>query len=177
VALHGEGFVLPVVFRKLLGEKARDEAILSFAEQFRELSTIYFKIRPYAIPLLARLRSEHYRLALVSNTEAILTNYDLDHCGLRDYFDEIVLSSEVGVAKPDPEILNRALRSISVPSSHAVFVGDTLETDLRAAEALRIPCVLISSDPKANSASRDLPVMLVKPSLHDIYAALTRLLT
>ena len=42
-------------------------------------------------------------------------------------FDELVISAEVGVRKPQPEIYELALRRLNVPAAAAVFVDDVLE--------------------------------------------------
>ncbi len=175
IEIYGEGSVLPAVFHELLGGSVSEEQVLTFAREFRKLSTRDLQIRSYTIPLLNRLRAEQFRLALVSNTEGILTNYDIDHLRLRSFFDAIVLSSEVGVAKPDPEILVKALQSISVTSRNAIFVGDTLETDASAARALDMPCVLIASYPETLMAYANCSVSVVRPVLQDINAEVKRL--
>jgi putative hydrolase of the HAD superfamily len=176
VKIFGEGFVLPEVIHELLGQEVNERQVRRFADEFRKLSTQSLELREYTIPLLTRLRAGQFRLALVSNTEAIFSNYDIDHVGLRQFFDTIVLSSEVGVAKPDPEILERALRSILVSRREAVFVGDTAETDAAAARALGIPCVLIECSSERLTVGIDDSVSSVPPVLQDIYDELIRLL-
>jgi putative hydrolase of the HAD superfamily len=176
VKIYGEGFVLPEVIHELLGGEVSEDQIRRFANRFRKLSTQSLELREYTIPLLTRLRAGQFRLALVSNTEAIFSNYDIGCLGLRQFFDAIVLSSEVGVAKPDPEILERALSSILVTSPEAVFVGDTAETDAAAAKALDMPCVLIESSSEKLTTYTDDLVSFVPPVLEDIYAELIRLL-
>jgi len=56
--------------------------------------------------------------------------------GLRDYivrekfddaFHQMVISAEVGVAKPDPKIFHIALEQLQVKAKEAVFVDDVLE--------------------------------------------------
>ena len=176
VKVFGEGFVLPEVIHELLGQEVNERQVRLFANEFRKLLTQSLELREYTIPLLTRLRAGQFRLALVSNTEAIFSNYDIDHVSLRQFFDAIVLSSEVGVAKPDPEILERALRSILVSSREAVFVGDTAETDAAAARALGIPCVLIECSSERLTVGIDDSVSSVPPVLQDIYDELIRLL-
>ncbi len=176
VQKHGEGFALSSALHKLLGKEVREEQVRFFANEFRKLSTRSLELRQYTIPLLTRLRAKHFRLAVVSNTEAIFTNYDIDRVGLREFFDTIVLSSEVGVAKPDPEILEKALRSTRVTPYEAVFVGDTVETDAVAARRLDIPCVLIGDNSEKLTSGIDDSISFVPPVLQDIYTELIRLL-
>lgn len=174
--IHGEGFALSKALHKLLGKEVSEEQVRLFANEFRQLSTQSLKLREYTIPLLTRLRTEQFRLALVSNTEALFSNYDIDRVGLREFFDAIVLSSEIGVAKPDPEILEEALRSISVTPREAVFVGDTVETDAVAARGLDMPCVLIRRNSDKSTSYIYDSIKFVPPVLRDIYTELIRLL-
>jgi putative hydrolase of the HAD superfamily len=176
VRIHGEGFALSKAIHELLGKEVSEEQVRRFANELRKLSTQSLALREYAIPLLARLRTEQFRLALVSNTEAIFTNYDIDCVGLRGFFDAIVLSSEVGVAKPDPGILEEALRSILVTAREAVFVGDTVETDALAARRLDMPCVLIRRNSEKPMPYIDDSITFAPPVLQDIYTELIRLL-
>jgi putative hydrolase of the HAD superfamily len=135
-AVRGKGRVIPTVFEQLLvehGAPSDEAAVAMFARTFRRASTVTLSRRPYAYALLRRLRAQPLRLGLVSNTEAILTHEDLDQLGLRALFDAIVLSSEVGAEKPEPEILRIALRQLVDATASAVMVGDTWETDVLGA--------------------------------------------
>ncbi len=55
--------------------------------------------------------------------------------GLAPLFEVIVTSQSCGYAKPDPRILQVALRSLRVRASEAVYVGDDPATDGAAARA------------------------------------------
>ncbi|NGZ75575.1 YjjG family noncanonical pyrimidine nucleotidase [Saccharibacillus alkalitolerans] len=51
---------------------------------------------------------------------------------LKDHFDHIVVSDDVGFAKPAPEIFDYALKRIGCPDkSQALIVGDSLSSDIR----------------------------------------------
>jgi HAD superfamily hydrolase (TIGR01509 family) len=78
--------------------------------------------------LLAFLRSlkPRYKTGLISNAWSGLRNY-LVREKLDDAFDYIIISAEVGVAKPDPKIYQIALEQAQVEAREAVFVDDFLE--------------------------------------------------
>jgi putative hydrolase of the HAD superfamily len=46
---------------------------------------------------------------------------------IADAFDEMIISAEVGVAKPDPRIFHYAIERLGVPMGEAVFVDDFTE--------------------------------------------------
>lgn len=84
-----------------------------------------------AAEMLARLAVDH-RLAVVSNTHSTHLVPDLlERFGLGDSVDEVVLSADVGVRKPNATIYERALAAVGVEANDAVFVGDSLEADYR----------------------------------------------
>jgi len=59
-------------------------------------------------------------------------------------FDEVVLSNEVGLQKPSPEIYQLALSRLRVSADEAVFVDDR-EINTVAAEALGISSIIYKS--------------------------------
>jgi putative hydrolase of the HAD superfamily len=54
---------------------------------------------------------------------------------IADAFNDLVISAEVGLAKPDPRIYHLALKGLGVRASQAIFVDDFIE-NLEAAAAL-----------------------------------------
>ena len=49
------------------------------------------------------------------------------------YFQSIVISEEVGIAKPDPRIFAPALEKIGVEAADVLYVGDSVTSDMAAA--------------------------------------------
>uniref|UniRef100_A0A8D0BIW0 Haloacid dehalogenase-like hydrolase domain-containing protein 3 n=1 Tax=Salvator merianae TaxID=96440 RepID=A0A8D0BIW0_SALMN len=72
------------------------------------------------------------RMAVISNFDRRLQEI-LSQCGLRQYFEFILCSEEVGFAKPDKRIFLEALRISGVPPQLAAHVGDHYTKDYRAA--------------------------------------------
>lgn len=64
-----------------------------------------------------------YQTGLISNAWSDLREY-LTREKMIDAFDHIIISAEVGVAKPDPKIFQIALEKAGVSPSEAVFVDD-----------------------------------------------------
>jgi epoxide hydrolase-like predicted phosphatase len=78
---------------------------------------------------VAELHAQGVPTALVSNSWRA-EDYDVD-----DLFEVIVLSSELGIRKPDPEIYVHAARRLNVAPERCVFVDD-LGGNLKPAKAL-----------------------------------------
>jgi putative hydrolase of the HAD superfamily len=109
---------------------------------------------------LAQLRARGCRLALVSNTSAYRRNW-LSEFALERLFDSVVLSFEVGMLKPEPEIYRLAADRLSVPPQECVFVDDQPKC-LAGAHAISMTTVWIDrsnrEDHPRGDASRDLRV-------------------
>lgn len=169
---HGQAFVLEAkFFHKMLGapgQHATELVVRHFGRRFRELTTRKITLRPYAVPLLRMLRESGCKVGLVSNTEEIVTEQDLKTLKLGSHFDEIVLSSSVGVKKPDPGIFEIALRRLGVPGQRTLFIGDDQVADFEGARRAGLNPILLCP------CGQRAPVRCTKPSLHRILAALRR---
>jgi 2-haloacid dehalogenase len=82
--------------------------------------------------LLARLARRH-RLGVVTNGIDRVQRSRLEAAALPRYFGVVVTSEGCGFAKPDPRILEVALRALAVRPEEALFVGDDPATDGEAA--------------------------------------------
>lgn len=85
---------------------------------------------PGAQALLEALKG-NARLGIITNGFTALQQIRLERTGLRDYFDLLVISEQVGVAKPDRKIFDYALTQMGNPARDRVLmVGDTAESDI-----------------------------------------------
>jgi len=77
------------------------------------------------------LSKRGYLLGLIANTitETEIPDY-LETDGLTGYFKTVVLSSKVGIRKPNPEIYWEAARRIGVEPVKCVYVGDNPVRDV-----------------------------------------------
>ena len=97
-----------------------------------------------SIRTLRELRRRGIRTAVVSNCDHA-TRPIVDDLGLEREVDAIVLSFEVGAAKPDPGIYRAALEAVGAGPEEAVFVDDQAWY-CAGAEALGIRSFLIRRD-------------------------------
>jgi putative hydrolase of the HAD superfamily len=107
------------------------------------LAAIRFRAYPEVPDVLARLRESGARLAVVSNWDVSLHDV-LERTGLRPLVDAVVISAELGVAKPDPAIFRAALDRLGAAAEGAVHVGDSLEHDVAGARAAGLEAVLVA---------------------------------
>jgi FMN phosphatase YigB (HAD superfamily) len=76
--------------------------------------------------------------------EAILLELELGR-----YFEFVVVSSRLRVAKPDPRVFNMALARVDARSDQAVYIGDTYVKDVIGARAAGIAPVLLDRSGRA----------------------------
>jgi putative hydrolase of the HAD superfamily len=101
-----------------------------------------FTAFPEVPAVLDALRARGHALAVVSNWDVSLHDV-LEQTGLRPYFGAVVVSAEVGAAKPDPEPFRRALAALGAGASGALHAGDRLDEDVAGARAAGVTPVLV----------------------------------
>jgi epoxide hydrolase-like predicted phosphatase len=92
---------------------------------------------------IRELQARGLKVAALSNTIKAHVDY-LKMELIYEGFDEVVLSNEVGLQKPSPEIYQLALSRLRVSADEAVFVDDR-EINTVAAEALGISSIIYKS--------------------------------
>jgi putative hydrolase of the HAD superfamily len=95
------------------------------------------------LDMLKRLRTAGVRLGLVSNADAIEVATWAD-CPLAGLFDSEVISCEVGMVKPEPEIYRRCLGELSLKAGECMFVGDGGSDELAGAKEVGLTTVFVS---------------------------------
>ncbi len=82
---------------------------------------------------LLNLPKSHVSFALITNGASDTQRNTLRILGIGEKFDTVVISGEVGIAKPDPSIFGLALQKLGVEPESAWHVGDSLGTDVAGA--------------------------------------------
>ena len=100
---------------------------------------------PDALPAIAALKGQGYRLAVIGNQPASRTQ-ELRALGVDA--EVIAMSEEMGISKPAPAFFARALELIGSPDPASVaYVGDRIENDVVPATAAGMRAVWIRRGP------------------------------
>jgi len=94
-----------------------------------------------------------YLTGLLSNAWTDLRRFLEVEWKIADAFDAIVISAEVGMAKPDPAIFELALRQLGVRAEETVYVDD-MQENVIAAQTLGLRGVLFQTPEQAIGAVR-----------------------
>jgi HAD superfamily hydrolase (TIGR01549 family) len=118
------------------------------------------KLYPETEEVLAEL-SKKYKLALVSNTDCFSAVNVVKKFGLEKYFSRIFWSYDLGMIKSNPRMFQHVLDELEVTADEAAMVGDSVESDMLAAQKAGIKGILVD-----RKGSRDFPVKV--SSLNEI---------
>jgi putative hydrolase of the HAD superfamily len=130
----------------------------------REFSETGVELWEDSLPVVRELRARGVKTALVSNCSHS-TRGIVERLGIAEAIDEVILSFEVGLRKPDPAIYRETVERLGVEPAHAVFVDDQPEY-CDGAAALGIETYLIdrsgdgTPDENGHRVIRDLRALL-----------------
>lgn len=117
-------------FQRLFDEIGIDADVDGMADLFVRSLGDHGDLYPGTRQVLDHLAGRA-RLALVTNGLSDVQRARLARLEIDDLFEAVVISSEVGVTKPRPEIFQAAFDRLGGPPKHsALMVGDSLTSDI-----------------------------------------------
>ena len=105
---------------------------------FRTLSMSHIRLYPGAKDVLRELRERRKGVYLLSNAQSAFTMSELRKLGLSSCFDGVVLSSDVGVKKPDKAIFEHLLSKYRLDPEKCLMIGNDEEADMLGAASVGI---------------------------------------
>lgn len=93
------------------------------------------------------------RLGLITNGRSDLQRAVINHHQLQTFFDPILISEEVGLSKPNPELFLRPLINWELAPENVLFIGDHPLHDTKGAEAVGMTGILKTDHPVVASPS------------------------
>jgi 2-haloacid dehalogenase len=122
------------------------------------------------VGILGELRETGIRLVALSNWSSEMFPFARARFGFLDWFEDIVISGDVGVNKPDPRIFEHLVERFRIDPAASVFIDDSpanveaavtlgfrglLFTDAVALRRELARCGLLSPPPRTRSAARN----------------------
>lgn len=137
------------VFQKLFEEKGV-EADMSLAihagQFFRILSTEYVRLYEGTKEMLAKIKAAGKKIYLLSNAQRIFTEYEMHTLGIAEYFDDIFISSECGVKKPDSRFFHMLLEKHKIDVTKSIMIGNDGKSDIGGAKSVGLATFYIHSN-------------------------------
>lgn len=174
--------ILSAIFHQMIADSKRPEKYDNFSSV-----VTYLKRHPKSaqlpadeIAILEKVFSEHeagtvpeayanalrqlhrtHRLGIVSDiwSHSERFHQELARVSIRELFEAIVFSSDIGIIKPSSKIFQKALETFGVDVSRVVYIGDSLRRDIAGAKSLGMEAIWIQQN---QVSEKDIPV---KPDL------------
>lgn len=113
---------------------AEDAALAkSFSDDFFAVIPTKSRLMPHAREVLEYL-SPKYNLYILSNGFQELQCHKMRSSGIDGFFRKVVLSDDIGVLKPWPEIFHFALSATQSELRDSLMIGDSWENDITGAK-------------------------------------------
>jgi len=93
---------------------------------------------------LIRMYRKHHKVYLLSNAVSTFLNNILNKYQLKDLFNDIFISSEMGLAKPDKKFFEYVLNKIQADKSQMIFIDDNIR-NVNSAKDLGITSILFEN--------------------------------
>jgi putative hydrolase of the HAD superfamily len=114
-----------------------------FAALYRHFTTAEpWFVYPDIRSALAQWRSQGIELGVLSNFDSRL-HAVLPALGLSEFFASVTISTEVGAAKPDPQIFQAALEKHHCTPEQAWHIGDSQREDYEGGKAIGMRAILL----------------------------------
>ncbi|MCA1062842.1 HAD family hydrolase [Rossellomorea sp. AcN35-11] len=152
---HDEGFrlmkeIVPAYRKKawtdglqslnIINEELGEELSERFRKERRERPFVYED----TFQVLNEVKGK-FKLLLLTNGSPHLQRTKLDKTPeLVPFFEEIIISGDIGKGKPDAAMFHHALERLNLERDEVVMVGDNLHTDILGASSLGIKTVWIN---------------------------------
>ena len=107
------------------------------------------KIKIYAETKDILQKLKNYKKAIITNTPKDCTIKILKRFDIEKYFEFVMTSDDVKMAKPNPEIVIKACKKLGVNPENVVLVGDT-DSDVKAGKAAGCKVIGINVDADYN---------------------------
>jgi putative hydrolase of the HAD superfamily len=141
-------------FFAIRGEVLDDGEVVAREERRMAAMQRAWQLFDDALPCLRALRAGGLRLAAVTNAAGEHQRGKLRALGLDGAFDVLMISDELGVAKPDAGIFHAACAALDIRAGQAVHVGDRLDLDAEAAHAAGLHGVWLDRSRRGAASGR-----------------------
>jgi putative hydrolase of the HAD superfamily len=99
-----------------------------------------------AVEILAWCRDAGFRTGIITNGRSIFQRGKIANLGVTPLVDQILVSGEESIAKPEAELFHRAAERLGVVPTDCVFIGDNPHIDIAGATSAGMHAIWIESD-------------------------------
>ncbi len=128
---------LEEVFEKLFAYKnvsVDKKTIYMMAMFFRTTSRKYIKLYDGASELLDEIKKRGMKIYLLTNAQRCFTVHELEYLGIYHKFDDIIISSDEKICKPQAEFYGRLIEKYQLKIEESIMIGNDCTTDIQGAK-------------------------------------------
>lgn len=133
IGIEYPDFDLRIIFNELYEDKnieTSKQLIDDTAQIFRVLSINKLKLYDGVVEFLEKLKAKGKKLYVLSNAQKIFTLYEIKLLGIYDYFDDIFLSSDYNVCKPESEFYKALIQKYKLNVEESIMIGNDYMADI-----------------------------------------------
>lgn len=132
------------VWQELIGKPVPKDEMRKLCVAFREKSRDKMKVYDGVFEFLSDIKNSGGRIFLLSNAQRLFTEKELDDTGLTPYFDDIFISSDMGIKKPDGKFLEALIEKHGLNKEECVMIGNEEGSDGKVAIAAGIDHIIVT---------------------------------
>jgi putative hydrolase of the HAD superfamily len=107
---------------------------VSLNDEFLDLCPKSPGLMPGTIEILDYLKTNKYRMYIITNGFTQIQELKMTHSGLANYFEKMFTSDNVGAHKPNREMFEYCLKSVNAKKKESLMIGDDLPVDIMGAK-------------------------------------------
>lgn len=122
------------VFQRMFTEKGvacSMELAKEIGMTFRALSLKYVKLYDGVHELFDTIHANGGKAYLLSNAQRVFTEPEIRMLGIYDEFEDVIISSDVGCAKPDIKFYQHILQKHGLDPKESIMIGNDYITDIQ----------------------------------------------
>jgi putative hydrolase of the HAD superfamily len=113
------------------------------------------KMYPEVITVLDKLISKNIQIGLISN---LASPYKIPFLKseLTEYFNEVILSCDIGITKPDPQIYQKMILSLNIQPYQTIMIGDSIRNDVEGPKSIGMNALYLDRNGNSKNSIKSL---------------------
>ncbi|OLS14863.1 MAG: hypothetical protein RBG13Loki_1495 [Promethearchaeota archaeon CR_4] len=141
---------LKSLYPESLGNIPEEKLVAAAVIAYHRVKVRNIKTFPDVVPFLIKVRKNYPQIKIAILTDGIPVKQFEKILRLRidSYFDDIIISDDIGIRKPNPRLFSYAVDKMKVGLEETLMVGDRIDNDIIPARSINIHTVLIHRETK-----------------------------